>query len=1115
MPVPQIYFPAKSQNKPSLTQVFQQVNTKFKTINTHYKLDLEVDSDTLNKGVDYAIKEKLKDVKQGDKIRVIIETDDGFISTPYINPENLSDWFDGDGNFSVDSGEADTNFVDSVSGGGSIQIGIASSAFSGGRGKQINDKSKIYQKKSILRIKNTDNLCLGRCIVCELANRDNHPKKSQIRAGRKIQTELTTELYNNAGIEPEIASLDTIRAFEKYLDCSITIVDGNQFNNVIYPDITDTEYEPNDFNIYLYKNKNHYDLINSKKIAGFFAKTYFCDKCKKTHTTPLHKCVYKCNICCRNDCDFVGGDFKLVKEWFACDCCNRNFASQKCFDNHKTSYGKLEPACDRMYKCKGCKKKFFEDKQPRATHKCGDFVCGNCKQVCCEKEHKCYMTPKPIKEFSEDYIYFDFECDITAEEHIVNYCVAQYHNDTENFCFTNLEDFCRWALQEKHNGFTFIAHNGRGYDFQIVMKWIYQNTTYKPFCIYAGSKIMTFSIKGELKIRFVDSLNFITDKLANFPKTFGIKELKKGFYPYWFNCKKNFNYIGEMPERRLFKPNQMKTGDRAEFLEWYKNKVDNNYIWNHAEETKTYCISDVDILRRSCEIFRNTYIEIANIDPLTYTTIASVCMAIYKGNYIVPNYSIDYHNCITKEEKEELRVSTIEKVFREKKIAIFNYQDQDFIRKSFFGGRTNAIKLKYDFKDNEEGIYSDITSLYPSVNYFDPYPTGHPIIITENFIDIKNYFGFVDCDIVCPKDLYFPVLARKGDKLLFDLEDKRGVWATNELQKAVEKGYTIKKIYKVFHFEKTSTDLFKPYVAKFLKIKQEASGLPKWCKTPQDTEKYILDYKVRQGIQLDINKIKYNTGMRAIAKLCLNSLWGKFGQRSNMPQTEIINDKSRYYEIMFNDEKFCNQNFYAIDDERLEMTFKNTEDNIQTNFNTNLAIASFTTSSARLRLYEGLDLLDRQVLYHDTDSLVYVYDNNKPEGVGNEKLPLGDLLGDWTDELDGTKMIGTFVSGGPKNYSYETDDGEYHTKIKGFTLNWDAVKVLNHNSMINMIDTYQEYNSIQKLSVNYNLIQRHKDKKLTNYNQTKQYGFTYDKRVILPIDKFGNIDTLPIGFIKT
>jgi len=1094
----------------------QKTNKKFGYTTTEYDINLEEgikSTGDFNTALTIGIEKELDKINKGDKIRLIIETDEGgYVSTPLMSREEFDKkFYDSDvGFYNIDNMAVDTNTGNGTP--GSVSISVASGV-GGGRGNVCNDKSQIYNKKSLLRIKNTDDLCLGRCLVCEIASRDNHPKKQQIREGRKIQTELTHKLYEDAGIEKVIADLDTIKAFEDYLDCCITIIDGDQFNNVVYPDTSSEDYTPKDFNIYLYKNKNHFDLINSNKVAGFFGKTFFCEKCKKTHTSRSHKCIYKCNLCCKTDCDCVGVDFnKETFKWTDCKKCFRWFPTEKCFSNHQIGSGNTCSPCDTLWKCKDCKKNIFWKDHTPQTHICGSKKCKNCGKEYTGDNHKCYMMPKHLQPASEKYIYFDFECDITKDEHIVNYCVAQYHEDPESYCFENLEDFCRWAFSEKHKGYTFIAHNGRGYDFQIVMRWIYQKTSLKPFAIYAGSKIMTFSVKGEYNIRFLDSLNFLTMKLEKLPKTFGIKELKKGFYPYWFNSIENMNYVGDMPERKLFTPNKMDSKKRKEFNEWYDNKIKNDYVWNHREETKGYCISDVDILRRSCEIFRQLYIEIADIDPFRYTTIASVCMAIYRANYIIPDYNELYYDAKEqgKEYLEDFKNYIADKVFEEKKIAVFNYEQQEFIRKSFFGGRTNAIKLKYNFKETEEGKYADITSLYPTTNYYDDYPLGHPEIITSNFKTFTGdeYYGFIDCDVECPKDLYFPVLARKGEKLLFDLEDKRGVWSSCELKKAIEKGYKITRIYKVYHFENKSNNLFKPYVSKFLKIKQEASGFPDWVETEEDKDKYIQKYLTEQGIQLDKNNIEFNAGLRAIAKLCLNSLWGKFGQRTNMPMTEIVNDKAKYNNIVFND-KYKDHNLFFIDDERVEINYRMVDEYVEDSLNTNIAIASFTTSSARLRLYEGLDLLNHQVLYHDTDSIVYIYDK---ENKNHKQLELGDNLGEWTDELEGKKMIGTFISGGPKNYSYETDDGEYHTKIKGFTLNYDACRVLNHNNMISMIDQFVDSGEVDKLKVDYDMIQRHKDKKLTNYKQYKEYGFCYDKRIIQDVDEYGNIDTLPIGY---
>jgi len=56
----------------------------------------------------------------------------------------------------------------------------------------------------------------------------------------------------------------------------------------------------------------------------------------------------------------------------------------------------------------------------------------------------------------------------------------------------------------------------------------------------------------------------------------------------------------------------------------------------------------------------------------------------------------------------------------------------------------------------------------------------------------------------------------------------------------------------------------------FLKIKQEASDWPKWCKTEDDRKKYINDYYDREGIWLDAENIMSNPGLRQLAKLMLN-----------------------------------------------------------------------------------------------------------------------------------------------------------------------------------------------------------------------------------------------------
>jgi hypothetical protein len=1103
--------------------------------------------------------------------KVIIETEDGMTAfeSGYVElgvlAEDLGDDFidDDDDQFYNKMWNTNQKAFVGVSKNFTIQIRIVKNPNLGYSSLKIKSVADLRLKKSVVCINNTDDLCFFRCIAVAIAKQNKHTDIKHIVAGRKIQTTLTTEFMDSYG-HTDMKGLETIKIVEKDLNCCITIIDTNNFLNVSYPDTSSEDYEPKDWNIYLLKTDNHYDYINSNMIAGFFARKYYCNICKKSYNNKDgHKkdCISICKICSSGDCDCAGytdKDFKKLKfphqseeqqtgMWGNCKDCCRWFPSPTCMANHKrpkiVNKGKLlertDPSiCENVFKCDVCKKTYYDkEKFDRDTHKCGDYWCKNCDCLANSKSgHKCYMMPKPKKEQSEDYIFFDFECEQETKKHNVMFSISQYFNSDENIEHHDIDEFCNWLFTEEHKGFSVIAHNGRGYDFQFIMNWIYKNTIYKPVVVYAGSKIMIMKIK-ELKMTFVDSLNFLTMPLSAFPKTFGIKELKKGFFPHYFNIKKNYNYVGKVPALKYFGYNSMKTKQRKELIKWWVAKRATNYKWDQAKEMKEYCISDVDILKRCCIKFRQQFLDVADIDPFRYTTIASVCMAIYRSDYIVDDFAENYPYEASTKEKKQYMNEIRNVVMDDAKIAILPYEQQQFIRRAFFGGRTNATKLKYNFKEGEEGVYSDITSLYPSVNFYDEYPMGHPQDIkyevkskfTNDYYrvketgllrhksldwagDLSKYFGFIECDVECPKDLYFPVLPHKDGKLKFTLENKTGVWATPELNKAVEMGYKITRVYRILHFKNRTTNLFKPYVSKFLKIKQEASGFPDWVKTETDKQKYVDDYYTNQGVRMDIDCIEYNSGLRAIAKLCLNSLWGKFGQRINMPKTEIIDvsKKTKYQEIMFNKEKYKNQDFHMIDEHRMEIVYTLQDSEVQETTDTNIALAAFTTSHARMRLYVGLEELGEQVLYHDTDSIVYKYNPNNPD---HKIIKNGDYLGDWTDELEGCKMCGIFISGGPKNYSYETDDGEYHTKIKGFTLNYEATQkgALNHLSMVDMIDKYmngQETNIV----VNYNMIKRNKKtKELVSYKMDKRYGFSYDKRHICPVNEYGDVDTLPFG----
>lgn len=61
-------------------------------------------------------------------------------------------------------------------------------------------------------------------------------------------------------------------------------------------------------------------------------------------------------------------------------------------------------------------------------------------------------------------------------------------------------------------------------------------------------------------------------------------------------------------------------------------------------------------------------------------------------------------------------------------ISKFDLQDRLDPRESFFGGRTNAIKLHYKAEEDETIQHYDFTSIYAWTNTYCRYPVGHPTI---------------------------------------------------------------------------------------------------------------------------------------------------------------------------------------------------------------------------------------------------------------------------------------------------------------------------------------------------------------------------------------------------
>ncbi len=349
-------------------------------------------------------------------------------------------------------------------------------------------------------------------------------------------------------------------------------------------------------------------------------------------------------------------------------------------------------------------------------------------------------------------------------------------------------------------------------------------------------------------------------------------------------------------------------------------------------------------------------------------------------------------------------------------------------RAGYYGGRVEVFKMQ-----GESLHYYDVNSLYPSVMVEQEYPVLEKNNWEYTTKYIKNELGYYYCHIEAPK-MEIPLLPyhRIDGKLLFPYGKWAGWYYSPEIDKAKEIGYNI-KVDKGYVFPKTDF-LFKDFVEHYYEIKKNSSGSKK-----------------------------------AIAKMVLNSLYGKFAQRHIYDTYVIGNEESRYSYIPFlNLQRKKTETFSR---------YQHTE------------IAGFITSYARLKLYNLFEKagLDR-VYYCDTDSL-----------FTDSLMHTSNELGDIKNEAD----VKEFIAIAPKVYAYIKDTGEVVIKAKGLNsskLSFEDFKNAHYNNDYSKFNNKYTHPASFKA---YNI--RHLKNFTDTLEITRQLRGIYDKRIILQ----NGVDTEP------
>ena len=171
---------------------------------------------------------------------------------------------------------------------------------SGGAGTKSRDLKNIYNKQSVIRIKNEDNNCFWYALAIATMSGDNRNIKTRESALVKAGKFLCNKF--NYIWDTQVSFDQIIEIEEQYKGLNIYVLDVNNLpllNTTIHLAtalLYKSEYSEDNIQCWLLYNNGHFDVIT--KIEAFLAVRHLCNRCLKTF---LHKDDFTCHECLNAD----------------------------------------------------------------------------------------------------------------------------------------------------------------------------------------------------------------------------------------------------------------------------------------------------------------------------------------------------------------------------------------------------------------------------------------------------------------------------------------------------------------------------------------------------------------------------------------------------------------------------------------------------------------------------------------------------------------------------------------------------------------------------------------------------------------------------------------------
>ena len=599
------------------------------------------------------------------------------------------------------------------------------------------------------------------------------------------------------------------------------------------------------------------------------------------------------------------------------------------------------------------------------------------------------LNAKPFTKESQDskinshFITMDIET-IKVENKITPYLICAYNgtdyisayaNESLNqkALFTTFINNLLTLLNTKQSVINIYAHNLSGFDGIFIMKHLLNYGKVEP--IIFNGKIISIKIKLNVighvgkTIIFKDSMLLLPQSLRKLCIAFGVTT-PKGYFPFLLT---NIFYTGILPKFEYWIGISL-----TEF-----NSLVTEYTgltWNFQQEAIKYCKLDCHCLYEILVKFNELIFTHFNVNINLSLTLPALAMRIYKSQFM-PKDTI---------------------------YQLLGNIERD-IRESYTGGAVDVFipynritSILTNVKAFFTKLYSyDVNSLYPFIMAKTLMPVGKPVAFDGNIRNIEvDAYGFFYCKITSPEYLAHPILQRRiktseGTRTIAGLGTWTGWIFSGEMDNAVKFGYQF-EILKGYQFQKGN--IFKEYIEKM----------------------YNLRLQFEKG-----------HAMNLIAKLLMNSLYGKFGMKLESTIVEMFDTSSETELSLFNDLLEVSgqtiQDFLKIDNHYITVRKSlanysyNEEEDIFHGLDVNIAIASAITGGARIWMSVFKNNSNFNLYYSDTDNVV----TDKP-------LP-SFMVGSGLGQMKLEYVISKAVFLAPKVYALITVDGNEVIKIKGFS----------------------------------------------------------------------------------